>query len=377
MFTKGYHPFTLMKGSRRNFLKNSLTSGVALSAVPMMGYASQESTAASTPLIKKTVPRLPCKILMASGLGDGYEKQIRGISPEIQLLKDLKGQAYKDALKQADVYLGSISAKDFALAENLSWVQSVSAGVEKQLYPEFAKSDVVLTNGKGCYGPAIAEHVMGLLFSLTRRIGSQIRNMRVHKWEGGGHQVEMKDLTMGIVGFGGIGRQIARRARAMDMKVVAADIQGLYKEQIGDVCDELYYVYDGGLQKLLEQSDVVVCAAPHTPLSEGMFGEAQFKQMKEGAYFINISRGKLVKTEALQAALASGHLSGAGLDVTDPEPLPADHPLWDYENVTITSHISGRSQYSHERTQSVFTENVRRYVHGYPMVNLVDKEAGF
>ena len=187
----------------------------------------------------------------------------------------------------------------------------------------------------------------------------------------------MKDLTMGIVGFGGIGRQVARRAKAMDMKVIAADIQGFYQEQIGDLCDQLLYVDAGGLEKLLEQSDVVVSAVPHTPISEGMFGATQFRQMKKGAYFINVSRGKVVQTEALQATLESGHLSGAGLDVTDPEPLPTEHPLWNFENVTITSHISGRSQYSGERMQAVFAENVRRYVHGYPMVNLVDKEVGY
>ena len=366
--------------SRRNFLKNSLSTSVALSAAPMIGYANQEgfvTHSPQAPVIQKPVPRLPCKILMASGLSQSTKEQIRQISPQITLMSDLKEAAYADALKQADVYFGNIAPKDFALAKNLSWVQSGSAGVEKQLYPEFIQSEVVLTNAKGCYAPAIAEHVIGLLFSITRKIGSQIRNMRDHKWEGGGELVEMKNLTMGIVGFGGIGRQVARRAKAMDMKVVAADIQGYYPEQIGDVCDELYYVYAGGLEKLLAQSDVVVCATPHTPVSEGMFGEAQFKQMKKGAYFINVSRGKLVKTDALQAALASGHLSGAGLDVTDPEPLPPTHPLWDFENVTITSHISGRSQYSGERTQAVFAENVRRYVYGLPMVNLVDKAAGF
>jgi phosphoglycerate dehydrogenase-like enzyme len=201
--------------------------------------------------------------------------------------------------------------------------------------------------------------------------------MRQHKWGGSGDQVEMKHLTMGIVGFGGIGRQIARRARAMDMRIVAADIQGFYREQIGDICDEMLHVQQGGLKRLLEQSDVVVSAAPHTPLSEGMFGPEQFQQMKKGSFFINVSRGKLMDTDALQAALESGHLAGAGLDVTNPEPLPDDHPLWDFENVTITSHISGRSQHSWERLQSVFVENVKRYVYGMPMVNLVDKEAGF
>ncbi len=366
-------------GTRRNFLKHSLSGGAVLATAPAMGFISQpvETKVIPSSLIKKPVPRLPCSILLTSKLDEKFEKRILELSPQIKLVKDLDGQHYKDALKEADVQLGQIRAEDFALAENLSWVQSGSAGVEHQLYPEFMASDVVLTNAKGCYAPSIAEHVIGLLFSLTRKIGGQVRNMRLHQWGGSGEQIEMKNLTMGIVGFGGIGRQVARRAKAMDMRVVAADIQGFYKEQIGDVCDELYYVYDGGLNKLLEQSDVVVCATPHTPLSEGMFGEAQFKQMRKGAYFINVSRGKLVKTDALQAALTSGHIAGAGLDVTDPEPLPSNHPLWDFENVTITSHISGRSQHSWERLQTVFVENIWRYVHGHTMVNLVDKQAGF
>lgn len=366
------------KKSRRNFLKNSLSGGIALSAVPALGYPPADLDAKSQVFLnKKPVPRLPCKILMSSGLSEVFEKQIRVISPQIQLMNGLKDQDYIEALRQTDVYFGTISKEDFVRAENLSWVQSISAGVEKQLFPDFTRSEVVLTNAKGCYGPAIAEHTMGLLFALTRKIGSQIRQMRDHKWGGSGDQMEMRGLTMGIVGFGGIGRQIARRARAMDMRVIAADIQGYYPEQIGDVCEDLYHVHGGGLEKLLNQSDVVVCAAPHTPISEGMFGEAEFQQIKKGAYFINVSRGKVVKTQALQAALSSGHLRGAALDVTDPEPLPSDHPLWDFENVIITAHISGRSQYSWERVQSVFAENVQRYVHGFPLVNLVDKEAGF
>ena len=119
-------------------------------------------------LIKKPAPRLPCKIILASGLGDPHEKKIRALSPEITLLRDLNDTAYKEALSQADVYFGRVPAKDFALAKNLSWVQSSSAGVEKQLYPDFKVSEVVLTNAKGCYAPAIAEHVIGLVFSLTR-----------------------------------------------------------------------------------------------------------------------------------------------------------------------------------------------------------------
>lgn len=363
--------------SRRKFLKKSLSSGAALSAVPAIGFGLSPETHQTQSLIDKPVPRLPCSIFMSAGLDENFEKEVRAISPQISLQPDLEGPDRKNALARADIHFGQIRPEDLVQAKNLSWVQSVSAGVEHQLFPEFTQSDVLLTNAKGCYAPAIAEHTIGLLFSLTRKIGGQIRNMRQHQWGGSGEQVEMKNLTMGIVGFGGIGRQIARRARAMDMRIVAADIQGLYQEQIGDICDEMFHVDEGGLEKLLAQSDVVVSAAPHTPRSEGMFAAEQFQLMKQGAYFINVSRGKLVDTNALVAAVRSGHLAGVGLDVTNPEPLPEDHPLWDFENVTITSHISGRSQHSWERLQSVFVENVRRYVYGMEMVNLVDKEAGF
>jgi phosphoglycerate dehydrogenase-like enzyme len=368
----------LSEGSRRKFLKKSISGGAALSAIPVMGFGMTPETIKQTqPYIAKPVPRLPCSIFMSAGLDENFEKEVRAISPRIALQQDLEGPDRKNALELADIHFGQIRQEDLSLAKNLSLVQSVSAGVEHQLYPEFVQSNVLLSNAKGCYAPAIAEHTIGLLFSLTRKIGGQIRNMSQHQWGGSGDQIEMKNLTMGIVGFGGIGRQIARRARAMDMRIVAADIQGFYREQIGDVCDEMLHIDEGGLEKLLEQSDVVVSAAPHTPRSEGMFAAEQFQQMKPGVFFINVSRGKLVDTDALVAALKSGQVAGAGLDVTNPEPLPEDHPLWDFDNVTITSHISGRSQHSWERLQSVFVENVRRYVYGMEMVNLVDKQAGF
>lgn len=363
--------------SRRGFLKKSISGGVALSAAPAVGLGLSPAAKNQSQQIYKSAPRLPCTIFMSSDLDEKFEKQLLAISPQITLLKGKEGVDRHEDLRKADIHFGQIKPDAFAKAENLSWVHSVSAGVEHQVYPEFVKSKVVLTNAKGCYAPAIAEHTIGLLFSLTRRIGAQIRNMKEHKWGGTGEQIEMRDLTMGIVGFGGIGRQIARRARAMDMRIVATDIQGFYQEQLGDICDEMLHVQQGGLTKLLEQSDVVVSAAPHTPLTEGMFGKDQFAQMKPGAIFINVSRGKLMDTNALMSALDSGHLRGAAMDVTNPEPLPNDHPLWDYPNVTITSHTSGRSQHSWERVQSVFIENVRRYVYGMEMANLVDKEAGF
>jgi phosphoglycerate dehydrogenase-like enzyme len=184
-------------------------------------------------------------------------------------------------------------------------------------------------------------------------------------------------MSMGIVGFGGIGRETARRVQSLGLRVVAADIQPFQPEQTGHLAEVIYLVDGGGLERLLAESDVVVSAAPHTKRSEGMFDESRFATMRDGALFINVSRGKLVKTSALVAALKSGKLAGAGLDVTDPEPLPPEHGLWDLPNVLITSHIAGQSQHSWNRTLAVFTENVRRFTLGLALLNVVDKEAGF
>jgi D-2-hydroxyacid dehydrogenase (NADP+) len=218
-----------------------------------------------------------------------------------------------------------------------------------------------------------------LLFALTRNIGAQARNMSQGKWQGipVNSVFEMRGMTLGIVGLGGIGSQVARRARAMDMRVIAVDIVPKYREQIGDICDEVRLVQDDGLSWLLPRSDVVLMSAPHTKVSEGMIGAKQFSMMKKSTFFINVARGKLVKTPALLEALKSGQIAGAGLDVTDPEPLPPNHELWTLPNVIITSHIAAQSSVSLTRLSEVFVENVYRYINEFPMLNIVNKEMGF
>ena len=355
--------------SRRNFLKGVMINSAALSVIPM-GILGRNYTSPS-PIKKDQVPKLPLKIMIRRKLPDPYREKLMKISPQIHLKEN------DQAIEEVNVWFGTINREQFKRASNLTWVQSPSAGVENYLFPEFIQSHVLLTNAKGCYGPAIAEHTFGLLFALTRKIGSQTRNMSQGKWQDEDNMFEMKGMTIGIVGLGGIGSQVARRARAMDMRVIAVDIMPKYKEQIGDICDEVRLVQDDGLSWLLPNSDVVVCAAPHTKVSEGMFGKEQFGMMKKGKYFINVSRGKLVQTPALVAAVKSGHLAGTGLDVTDPEPLPSNHELWTLPNVILTSHIAFRSQFSWERLSEVFVENVYRYMNGFPMLNQVDKKMGF
>lgn len=326
---------------------------------------------------RAAAPTLPLRIIHNGGLEQRFGSQISAISPEISIVQVDRAKM-ADELKTADVFFGDLPTNLFSSARKLRWIQNGSAGVENLLTPEIVASEVIVTNAKGCYAPEIAEHAFGLLFGLTRGIAHQIQNMREKKWAQQGRVlIELRGMTICIVGFGGIGRETARRAKAMDMKVIGVDIQPIFKETCGNLADETYLVDDGGLHRALAKADVVVSAVPRTRRSEGMFGPQEFAAMKKGAYFINVSRGKTTQTEALMAALKSGKIAGAGLDVTDPEPLPPSHPLWEMPEVIITSHTAGQSQYAWERTQEVFVENVRRFVKGLPMLNLVDKQAGF
>ena len=351
--------------------RRSLLGEVGLVAAGLSIGALARDTAGAAETSAPPRPRLPLRIFAEGRLKDANAARIAAISPQIALLRDRKQWA--DELPTIDVIFGSISRDDFPKAKMLRWVQTGSAGVESICYPELVSSDVVLTNAKGSYAPAIAEHVFALLLGLTRGV---VAHARQNQWGSRKSPVELREMTMGIVGLGGIGRQTARRAKAFDMHVIAVDAEPMYAPPRYAMVDEVGLVQDG-LDDLLKRSDVVVCAAPLTSRSKGMFGEQQFAAMKEGAYFINVSRGKLVQTDALLSALKSGHLAGAGMDVTDPEPLPADHPLWQQPNAIITSHIAGQSQYSTQRVNDVFVENVRRYVNDLPMLNIVDKQKGY
>jgi D-2-hydroxyacid dehydrogenase (NADP+) len=357
--------------SRRNFIKGAVINAAALSVMPI-GVFGSDSTSQSN-LNRASAPRLPLRIMMKSGLSDPFREKMIKISPQIHL------EDNDQAIGEVNAWFGNINSKQFNSAPNLKWIHSASAGVENYMFPELVKSDVILTNAKGCFAPAIAEHTFGLLFTLTRNLKGQISNMSKGKWEGVSMDsvFEMKGMTIGIVGLGGIGSQVARRARAMDMRVIAVDVVPKYKEQIGDICDEVRLVQDNGLAWLIPRSDVVLISAPHTKVSEGMIGAEQFRMMKKSAYFLNVSRGKIVKTAALLDALKSGRIAGAGLDVVDPEPLPSDNELWTLPNVIITSHISARSPYNLMRLYEVFVENVYRYVNELPMLNIVNKELGF
>lgn len=310
------------------------------------------------------------RLISRHGLPKDTIERITAISPQITVVPRARDEQWTNELPQADAIYGHVSGEDVAAAKRLRWVQYNAAGVEHILSPQLVASDVLLTNARGCHAAQIAEHVFALLFGLTRNVAAYARNAQKKV----SRPTELRGLTMGIVGLGAIGHATARRAKTMDMRVLAIDEKPMFDE-CDRIADEVHS--PDWLGQMLKATDVLVIAAPHTPRSQGMIGAAQFALMKPSAYLINVSRGKLVQTDALLAALNDNRLAGAGLDVTDPEPLPADHALFEQPNVIITPHIAGQSQHTEQRVQDVLVENVRRYANGLPLINLVDKQAGY
>jgi phosphoglycerate dehydrogenase-like enzyme len=345
--------------------------GEAAAAAATVGLASlsqQPARAASAEPDDR--PRLPLRVLYSRAPEAAAAEQIQAISPQIKLLSS---DRFKDELPTADVVIGKLTPEELAAAKQLRWMQVTSVGVDAVLTPALVASDIILTNTRGCSGPPIAETAIAFMMALTRGVLVAAHN---RKWDGfDAKQVELRGLTMGIIGLGGIGREVARRGKALDMRVIAVDAEPMFRERY-QMVDELWLV-DTHLDQLISQSDVLMSCAPLTPRTKGMIGEKQFANMKNGSYLVNVTRGKIVNTEALLAALQSKKLAGAGLDVTDPEPLPAEHPLWQQPNVIITPHKAGGSQLSGARESALFVENIKRYVNHLPMLNVVDKQKGY
>ncbi len=278
----------------------------------------------------------------------------------------------------ADAYIGSIKPAEVRAGKKLQWVQVMSAGVEQVLHlsggNDLRDSNIVLTNNQIVQGPEIADHAMAMLLNLTRGLNvfaaDRAKTGVVSRGEYKG--IELRDKTAVIIGVGGIGTQIAVRAWAFGMNVIGVD-----PEDIPFTPFVRKMVKPDQLDEVIPQADVVFISAPHTPMSHKMVGPREFELMKRNAYFIAVSRGGLYDLNSLVKALDEKRLSGAGVDVTDPEPLPKDHPLWRFQNVVITPHVAGRSDADRARMVGTIKENIRRFSEGKPLINVVDKQKGY
>jgi phosphoglycerate dehydrogenase-like enzyme len=301
---------------------------------------------------------------------------IRNAAPEGSTVR--VAETIRDAVPMAgaaDVILGFIPKPLFEAAPRLRWVHCIASGMDMFLYPEMKASRVVLTGEKGLVGGHLAETGFGLLLALTRQIATAVR-LGPEGWNRREamrmSEIELEGLTMGVVGFGGTGRAMARRAVAFGMQVIACDVVAL---EPSDGVAEVWTM--DRLEELLRTSDVVAIGAPLTDETRSLFDEARFAAMKPGALLVNVTRGEIVDGDALVRALRSGQLGGAALDVAPTEPLPADHPLWTFDNVVMTPHTAGASQLRGPRNINRFCENLRRAGAGQPLLGVVDKQLGY
>lgn len=277
----------------------------------------------------------------------------------------------------ADVILGITPKWLFEAAPRLVWVHATASGVDMFMYPEFVNSSVVLTGEKGLVGGHLADHAFGLLLALTRRIvvaaklgpSGWSNENREHMRFGA---LELEGLQMGILGFGGTGRHLARRAIAFGMTVRAMDAHD------AEPSDGVAAVEDpDALADIVATSDVVAIGLPLTEDTRGLFDEQMFASMKPNAILLNVTRGEIVDLAALAQALATRTIAGAALDVTPVEPLPEDDPLWSLDNVVMTPHTAGASQHRGRRNLERFCRNLSAMREGRPLEGVVDKQAGF
>jgi len=299
-------------------------------------------------------------------------------APNVRLVSARGADLAKEIVDADAMVGGQLTPELFKLAKRLRWLHISSAGVEQHgtqigLFPALIDSDVVVTNAKNVYGPQIADHAFAFLLALTRRLNVTLPRQHLEEWPPGRTGMfELDGKTALIIGVGGIGSQIAQRAHGFGMKVIGVDIRDIppsnYVQRV---------VPPDMLDAVLPEADVVFVAVPHTKKSEGMMGAREFELMKKGSYFIAVSRGKIYDHAALVKALDSQQLAGAGLDATEPEPLPKGHPLWKFPNVVITPHTSGGSDNLQARLDHLVKENIRRFGAGLPLLNVVDKKEGF
>ena len=278
-------------------------------------------------------------------------------------------------LEDADAFFGfGIKPEMIGGAKKLRWIQLSYVGAESVLCPELLNSDIVLTNARGATAVNISEHVMSLILAFTRTLHVSMKNQRDKFWEDFRNLpvLEISGETLGIIGLGNIGLQVAKRAHAFNMRILAVDPTQTEKP---DYVESLWKT--DRLHDMLGQSDFVAICCPLTPQTKGILGAPEFHAMKSTAILVTIGRGQIIDQEALVKALQTTEIAGAGLDVTDPEPLPLDSPLWEMDNVIITPHHAGASPKSWARIFNLFCENLRRFVASETLTNVVDQTRGY
>jgi phosphoglycerate dehydrogenase-like enzyme len=318
------------------------------------------------------------KVVLGGNPGEAVLNEWRDEFPGVEIVGCDTTEEQVAAVAGATVWMGYGMAREVFLAgkDSLKWVHATSAGVERIVnIPELVESDVTLTNTRGGHAACIAEHAFGLLLTLTRRLLPAYEDQKQHVWDrsgvGNGSR-ELTGATMVILGMGNIGRAIAKRAVAFDLRVIGVDLNP------GEAPAGVEAIW--GMDRLDEAiglADVFVVTLPITPQTYHLIDARRLALLGPEDYLIVVSRGGIVEESALIAALKEGKLAGAGLDVQEHEPMPADDPLWEAPNLLLTPHCSAASKQTRDRVWGITKDNLRRYLAGEPLQNVCDKRAGF
>jgi phosphoglycerate dehydrogenase-like enzyme len=329
-----------------------------------------------TPSFDKQLPHAEAAIL----------RRIRAVSPGVSVRDastlvfaefqgDESGKEKLDALlAETEVIFGFVPPKNIiARAPKLKWMQAVSAGVDRHQGTEIWKSNVIMTGVSGIHATPIGEYVLGFMLMLAKNTPLGFKMMQTRNWQR--YTVRtLRGKTVGIIGLGHIGREVARLAKAFGMRVIATRRS---VKKAGKARNVDLLLPRDRLKELLKASDYVALTLPLTPETRHIIGEAELKAMKSTAYIINIGRGGLIDQEALIKALDARQIAGAGLDVVTPEPLPKESRLWDFDNVILSPHVSGGMEDYMLHATELFCDNLKRYLDGRKLRNVIDKKKGY
>ncbi|EAR67949.1 dehydrogenase [Bacillus sp. NRRL B-14911] len=313
-------------------------------------------------------------MILTQDLREDLLKNVKNVMPGWNIISGKDPEIWKSHLMDAEIIAGwkkdTVQAAD---SNNLRWIQTWSAGVNNLPLEELEKNNVFLTSANGVHAYPISETIFGLMLALTRKIHTYVRNQEEKKWHHSHMNQEIHKKTIGIIGAGAIGCETAKIAKAFGMKVIGVRLSGKEEQHF----DEMHTAEK--LDDILPHCDYIVITLPLTDETHSLFSASQFKRMKNTAFLINIGRGEILVEQDLISALKEGEIAGAGLDVFEKEPLQESSPLWEMENVIITPHTSGSTEYYDERViNDILVPNLKEYLEGKkPAHNLVDYRKGY
>jgi phosphoglycerate dehydrogenase-like enzyme len=318
-------------------------------------------------------------LVLSANLADPDLKLLGQLPPETNIAVGNSVEAFQRLANEADVILswsasGKLLREVFGMCPNVRWVHSRSAGLDTVLFPELVESAVPLTNGRGVFSQSLGEFALCAILYFAKDLRRMIANQQAERWDPF-DIVEISGQTLGIVGYGDIGRAVATRARAMGMRILAVKRHGPSLYNVDPLVNQIFPPEER--TQMISQCDYVVCAAPLTPETRGLIGEAEFAAMKPNAVVVNIGRGPVIDEAAMVRALTEKRIKGAALDVFDTEPLPAGHAFYHLENVLLSPHCADHTADWTEQAMRFFLAQFERYSEGRPLENVVNKKQGY